>query len=124
MSEEYNDEQRLHYFLSRLIELEEVWGLANADGWLLLENNEQWNLPLWPSEILARRYRQGKWEDHDTHSISLEHCLDQLLPLMSSKSIDARLLPSPTHAGLILSADSLMEIMQASIDAGEYYMEG
>lgn len=122
--ESYDANARLHYFLSRAIESEEVWGLNNRFGWVMKEADGQSILPVWPYEILATQCAANEWQDYTAGAVSLEHFVYKLLPVMIEQDIKVEILPTQTQSGNLLKAKELAAIFEGMLETGEYYMEG
>ena len=122
--ESYKPEQRTHYFLTRAIEAEEVWGLSNPSGWVMKNENKTTILPVWPNEQMAARCAGDEWCEYTAASVSLEHFVYQLLPAMQAQDIRVELLPTPGRPGSLVNARELAAIFEGLMESGEYYMEG
>lgn len=122
--ETYAPQVRLHYFLTRVIESEEVWGLANASGWVMEDVDKQLLLPIWPYEKLALDCKANKWEKYHANAISLEHFIYNILPTIIKQHIKLEILPTKTTQGIVLAGTELSTILETMLESGEYYMEG
>lgn len=122
--ESYSAQERLHYFLSRAIEAEEIWGLSNQAGWVMKEDNNITTLPVWPYEIFAANCATSEWQNYSPGAVSLEHFVYKLLPIMIGQSIKVELLPTANCPGTLLDAGKLAELFEGMLESGEYYMEG
>lgn len=117
-------EYRFHYFLSRAIESEEIWGLGDAAGWLIKEVDGQTIIPVWPYETLADGCAQQGGGNQATIAVSLEQFLYSLLPLMNQQNIQIEILPTAGLPGKLMEAKALAAILEGMMESGEYYMEG
>jgi hypothetical protein len=122
--ESYSENERLHYFLTRVIESEEVWGLSNPSGWVMREQDEQAILPVWPYRILAAKCTGNKWKDYVPGAVSLEHFVYNLLPTMNSQDIYVEIMPTSNQPGILMNAKQLASLFEGMLESGEYYMEG
>lgn len=120
----YDPKEQLHFFLSRVIESEELWGLGNASGWVMKEINEQSILPVWPYEIFAENCAAMEWQDYTATAVSLEHFVYKLLPIMNKQNIKVEVFPSKSHPGSLVKATELASLFEGMMESGEYYMEG
>ena len=116
--------EQLHFFLTRVIESEELWGLGNSSGWIMKETNDQTILPVWPYEIFATNCATNEWQDYAACAVSLEHFVYKLLPIMSGKNIKVEVSPSQSQPGSLLDATELASVFEGMMESGEYYMEG
>ena len=122
--ESYNANERLHYFLTRAVESEEVWGLSNQSGWVMKEANEHTILPVWPYKQLADDCATNEWQNYIPGAVSLEHFVYNLLALMEKEDIKVEVFPTATQPGLSVEANELAAQFEGMIESGEYYMEG
>lgn len=116
--------ERLHYFLARAVECEEVWSLGDDHGWAIKQQAGQSAIPIWPYRALATACACGDCERQHPDAVSLEHFLYRVLALMSDNDIQVEILPSPDCAGMLMPAETLFEILDRKLDTGEYFLEG
>lgn len=113
---------RLQYFLSRVIEAEEVWGLADDQGWVMREDGDKTLLSIWP-------YRQCadaciREPDLHSHATSLDHFVERVLHTLISEGIHLDVLPSRDGEGAVISAIELQGMFTSLMESGEYFLEG
>jgi hypothetical protein len=77
-------EQRYHYFVSKIAEMEEVWGLFNK-GWAssATEDN-QLVIPFWPEAAFAQICCKEQWLNYSPQAIPLDDFLAKWLPGMEN----------------------------------------
>ena len=114
--------ERVQYFLTRTLESEEIWGLADTQGWILHEEEGKTILPLWP-------YRQFASECIDTmdleaQSTSLDHFVESILHKLVVQEIQVELWPTPRQRGVLLDATELQATFHSLMESGEYFLEG
>ena len=114
--------QRLQYFLSRVIEAEEIWGLADPQGWVLREDGDKTILPIWPYRECAEACINEP--DLKTHATSLDHFVESILHTLIADGIHLDILPSRDTAGALLSAAELQSTFKSLMESGEYFLEG
>ena len=113
--------ERLHYFITRSMECEEVWSLRNTDGcWAIREGTDGPHLPLWPYRILAEACL-SKGEAAD--AVSLEHFVYHELGELNLDGIKLEIMPGESP-GMVLSASELFQIFDRKIDDEQYFIEG
>lgn len=122
--ESCDPKEQLDFFLTRVIESEELWGLGNTSGWVMKEINEQTILPVWPYEIFAANCATSEWQDYTATAVSLEHFVYKLLPIMSKQNIKVEIFPSKSLPGSLMKATELASLFEGMMESGEYYMEG
>lgn len=75
-------EERYRYFVNKVVDFEEVWGLYN-DGWAVLGNKDNSVvMPFWPEKNFADRCIADEWTGFKPKSINLQDFLDKWLPGM------------------------------------------
>ena len=118
------EEGRLHYFLTRAAESEEIWGLSSEAGWVMKELDQHTILSVWPYQVFADACATGDWQAYSPNAISLEHFVYNTLQLMIEQGIQVEIMPTPTKAGKVLNAEELFKLFEGLLDSGEYFMEG
>lgn len=113
-------DERLHYFISRTMESEELWRLCDADGWVIREESGTVLMPVWPYEGLAQACA-GKGEAAD--AVSLEYFIYHELNSLHADGIGVEIFPAE-QAGVRMSAAKLFRIFEAKIDQEQYFIEG
>ncbi len=74
-------EKRYDYFIKKVAETEEVFGLADEEGWALLgDDNEASDiLPLFPSQELAEAFRIAvEFDDNQVEPLDVNELLEWL----------------------------------------------
>jgi len=122
--ETFDEHQRLHYFLTRTLESEEIWGLGDDSGWVMEESTDCVSLPVWPYACFAEECTHDKWNYCSPLSMSLEHFLYKILPKMDQQQIMVDVFPKKDSTGLRIPAAKFSEMIEGMLESGEYYMEG
>lgn len=130
-SEEYasfsqlNESQQLEYFLTRIFETEEVWGLDDGTEWVFREQaNGGQTLPLWPYEKFAQDAATGPWQDKQPQAESMEDFIYHTLEMLIEEDVMVEIMPNPQQPGGLISPHQLLSILTGMIDAGEYRLDG
>ena len=105
-------EQRYDYFINKVIELEQVWGLSSADGWVILPDEEDEIFPVWPHAELAAQWGTGEFADCEPKAIALQDWLDKWLPGMEEDGLLAATCPDREGDAIIVSAEEMLENLQ------------
>lgn len=121
---EYSDKEKLQYFLQRVIESEEIWGLGNESGWVTRISDNRNCLPVWPYQEYAADCITGEWEEQQAQEMSIEQFTTKVLPLLKENDMDVEIFPTAKMQGQVIAANVLLDYLESTIDAGEYYMEG
>ncbi|KFE66212.1 DUF2750 domain-containing protein [Hyalangium minutum] len=107
-------ERRHAWFLQRVRESGEVWGLY-AEGWALAFDDEGRDvLPLWPTPAAARLCATNLWEGFEPRSIPLQQLVDELLPDLAEEGIPVGVFFTPKGQGWPVTAAELREQLLGS----------
>jgi hypothetical protein len=117
-------DELLNYFLTRAMEVEEVWGLSTGSRWAMKEVDGKTVLPVWPYAQLAQACAEGEWQVHTPDAVSLEHFVYNTLQQLIDDDIHIEVMASGKQQGLMLTAEALFEIIERKMDTGEYFLEG
>jgi len=117
-------EERFNYCLVRITEAEEVWGLAEPQGWIINEVEEQATLPIWPYQQFAVNSARKPWQDASPQAISLEHFVYKVSQLLIDNGILVEIFPTATQPGHVIEAKAFFNILENMMESGEYFMEG
>ena len=113
-------EERLHYFITRCMECEEVWRLRDTHGWKISSQGEVNIMAIWPYRCLA----EASAENGDTaQGMSLEHFVDHELNRLYADDIVLEIFPGK-QAGMRLTAQELHSIFERKLDEEQYFIEG
>ncbi len=118
------DGELLDYFLYRVFETEEVWGLQMRSEWFVHATEHGKLMPLWPYRKYAAEAALDVWQDCTPHASSLEFFLDDILTRMMAADVMLDLMPRGAGAGCLITPHRLKEILVGMQDAGEYRLEG
>lgn len=101
--------RRHAWFLQRVRETGEVWGLY-AEGWALAFDDEGRDvLPLWPTPDSARLCATNLWEGFEPRLIPLKQLVEELLPDLAEEGIPLGIFFTPQGQGLPVTAAELRE---------------
>jgi hypothetical protein len=72
--------KRYEYFIKKVADFKEVWGLYN-DGWATTEDdNENILIPFWPNKEFSQFCAIGEWKNYVPEKIDLYEFIDEWLP--------------------------------------------
>jgi len=117
-------QELMEYFITRVAEVEEVWGLGDETGWVMRELGEQTSLPVWPYQQLAHRCAVDDWQGQSCKSVSLEHFISHILKLLIEQDIQIEIMPGESRQGYIMEPQHLYKMFEGVIESGEYFLEG
>jgi len=115
-------QQRMHYFLTRTVESEEVWVLADPQGWVMRDDAGKTILSVWPYRQFAEDCADSA--DLRPHATSLDHFIESVMLVLVSQGVYIEVLPTRQQGGILIAAAELLEIFEGLVDSGEYYLEG
>ncbi|KNF08174.1 protein of unknown function DUF2750 [Gottschalkia purinilytica] len=79
--------KRYSYFIKKVVDYEEVWGLYD-DGWAVSEDDDgNMLLPLWPRKEFAEFCAKHEWENYKPKKIDLYEFMNDWLPAMKEDSL-------------------------------------
>ena len=114
----------MEYFVVRAAEVEEVWGLGDASGWVMRELADQTTLPVWPYQQLDNNCAVDDWQGQECKSVSLEHFISRILKLLIENDIQVEIMPSESAQGFIMSPQQLLTLFEGILESGDYFLEG
>jgi hypothetical protein len=110
-------EQRLDYSLTKMIELNSLWGLYGTNGWLLLKADDEACFPIWPHEAFAVAWEKEEFPDCKPKKISFDDWQNQWLGGMKQNGTLILVFPlSDDEEGIMLSAEELIDCLQEELD--------
>jgi hypothetical protein len=108
---------RYEYFVRRVCETGEVWGLYR-DGWATLCEGERRHLMFWPHEAYAARFRQGEWQAYEPRPIALDAFLERWLPGMKKEAIEPAVFPVAAGSTAVICVGDLEENLRHVLEEG------
>jgi len=119
-----SDEERFNYCLAHMAETEEVWGLAEPQGWVIGEKDAQSTLPIWPYKEFAVQCKSAQWAAAEPQAISLEQFVYKVSQMLIENQMMMEVFPTITAAGKIMEPKAFFKILENIMESGEYFMEG
>lgn len=115
-----NAEHRLKYFLRKVADFEQVWGLYNH-GWAMAAGDDgRPGLPVWPERGFADACATGPWRDHAPTAIPLGDFLEKVRPRLESDKMSVIVFPTPADQGVFVEP----AVLSAAIEAECQQYEG
>ena len=111
-------ENRYKYFIKTVVAEEEVWGLADEEGWLLLEVDEDDTdvLAVFPHPEFAEIFREkGEFDEFQVEALDLSEFLEWLDDFEKEK-MKVAVFPTPDFQSAVMPADRLRADFQAEFD--------
>lgn len=114
-------EQRYDYTINAIVDLEEVWILADDNGFVLMTAEDQNCIPVWPHAEIAQLWVSGDWANCQPHAVDLATWLDKWTPGLHNDEMMVAVFPSPNAPDFLVSPEELAEtILEASHDDTEH----
>jgi len=111
-------ENRYKYFIREVMKEEEVWGLADKEGWLMLEDDEDDTdvLAVFPYPEFAAIFREkGGFEEFQVEALDLYEFVDWLTDLEEQK-MKVAVFPTPDFQSTVMTPDRIKEDFQIAFD--------
>ena len=111
-------ESRYKYFIRTTVAEEEVWGLADEEGWLMLEDDSDDTdvLAVFPNPEFAVVFQEaGGFGDFKVEALDLYEFLEWMEDLEEQK-IKVGVFPTPDFQCAVMTPDRLVEDYQAAFD--------
>ncbi len=112
----FSADQRYDYFVNKVIEQREVWGLSSEEGWVILSDDGDEHLPVWPHPELAALWIGGEYADCEPKQISLDDWLGKWLPGMEKDDLLAAVSPDTEGESIVVSAGELGESIRFTME--------
>lgn len=120
-----NDTQLMDYFLSRVYENEEVWGLKEGGScWMSYDRDGHETQPVFAYKRYADEAAVADWEVMIPVAESLEFFMERTLSRLIDQNITVEIMPRKGGKGCLISPQKLLGIIEGMIDSGTYSMEG
>lgn len=122
--QEMSEMQLLEYFLKRVFEAEEIWGLKECGSqWFSREVDGQLAQPIWPCKRNAEDAASGDWENLVPVAESLEFFLYQSLNRLVVNEVMIEIMPYSGETGFLIHPQNLFDILDGMIEAGVYTVD-
>lgn len=110
-------EKRYDYFLKKVAETEEVFGLSDDEGWALLGDDDDADiLPLFPAAELAEAFRMAMdFEEYKVEALDVAELMSWLDDLESDGMLVA-VFPNLELNGAVVEAQHLKADLQKEFD--------
>ncbi|MCI0569535.1 MAG: DUF2750 domain-containing protein [Myxococcaceae bacterium] len=110
---------RYDYFVRRIADSEEVWGLFN-DGWATAANDlGDKALPFWPERELAEVCSTAEWATYTPARIPVAEFLQKWLRGMEQEALLVAVFPTPQDKGVCVQPSKLAADLKVELDEYE-----
>ncbi|MCS6849056.1 MAG: DUF2750 domain-containing protein [Anaerolineae bacterium] len=101
--------QRYEYFVKKVADFEELWGLADERGWAVYRNEPGQELfPVWPHPQYAAKCAIDAFARCLPRRITLREWLESWLPQLLEEKRLVAVLPSPDNRAVFVTPDRLL----------------
>lgn len=102
--------KRYKYFISKIVDQDELWSLKNNDGFIGMGDNEGHDgIPFWPHIEYAKLFINNEWENCEPAKINFHHFLDYWIPEMIKDNTHIIVFPTLEMKGLILHPNVILK---------------
>jgi hypothetical protein len=111
-------ENRYKYFVKTVCAEEEVWGLVDDEGWLMLEDDDDSTevIPVFPNREFAEIFREkGEFDDFKVDCLDLYEFVDWLDDFEAEK-MKIAVFPTPEFQCAVIPPQRLKEDFQVEFD--------
>ncbi|MFT9078179.1 DUF2750 domain-containing protein [Ethanoligenens sp.] len=103
-------QKRYEYFIKKVSDYQEVYGLLNKDGWVeVSDDNGITLIPFWPHKEYAELCATGVWSDCHPELVHLNAFIDKWLPGMKKDHIMPCVFLTPSDQGVVVSCEKLID---------------
>jgi hypothetical protein len=103
-----NEEKQYKYFLSKIAEAEQIWGLKDKDSFIVIKDLEgNIAMPIWPDYSFAKYCCENQWKEAIPESIDLFEFLEYWLLGMKRDGCRALIFGDTEGRGISMDAGEL-----------------
>lgn len=114
-----NADYRYDHFISKVAQHGLLWVLKNEQGLLLLKDEEDTCLPVWPHPDYAQTWVQGELAAYEPQSITLEIFLERWADGLTQDGVALAVFPLADAPGTVVDAAELAEALADKLDAAD-----
>lgn len=113
------DEELLEYFLYRVFETDEIWGLKEDGQWQTRQWLDQETMPVWPYKRYADDAATGDWAQCKPCAESIESFTYQTLNRLAKLGNIVEIMPRTSNAGCLINPQHLFSMLENMMEARE-----
>jgi len=103
--EKYDEQKRLKYLLTTVIENREVWILVDEHGCMMLNTEDEDCVPIWPNKEFAQGWITGDWKECVAEAISLSDWQNRWTRGLEEDELAIVAFPNQAEEGLVFFPD-------------------
>jgi hypothetical protein len=109
-------EKRYSYFIKRVADSGQVWGLWN-DGWAMgVTDDGKATLPLWPAAIYAESCAKEEWAPYSAKAMDVHDFIDGFLPRLIKDGVRVAIFDTPFEESILVSDDELIADLKEELE--------
>lgn len=98
-------DKRYIYLLKEVSLKQQVWILTDEHGCVILNNEDEDFVPVWPAQEFAQYWATGDWSECIPKAIPLRDWLSRWTKGLEGDEVNVAVFPNPDEEGLIMSPD-------------------
>lgn len=108
-----SNSQRYNYFVEKVFKWQETWGLADDDGWVIVEKDDALLFPLWPAEAFAKNCQINNWQNTKTKKIEFDELVKLILPALINDHMNVAvfMVPYNDQCGVLPAQELLNDFL-------------
>lgn len=108
-----SNSQRYNYFVEKVFEWQECWGLGDNEGWVVAEIADQVVFPLWPAEPFAKNCQVDNWQHAEAKQIPFAELINEILPSLVNDDIAVAvfMVPDNEQCGVLPAKELLNDFL-------------
>ncbi len=114
------DDELLEYFLYRIFETDEVWGLKEGAHIVTHQLEDQETLPVWAYKCYADDAAVGEWAHLKAVADSVEFFTYQTLHRFAGQGLMVEIMPRQSAPGCLINARRLSSMLENMMEARDH----
>ena len=108
-------ETRYAYFIKRVADQNQVWGLWN-EGWAMGRTDEGTpTIPIWTAREYAELCKLGDWSEFQPQSIPLREFMQEMLPNLVRDGVRISIFDTPAEHAVFVSDEDLLSSLEIEL---------
>lgn len=114
---EKSPEARFNYFIFRVVKSEEIWTLADENGFVISEVDGERSIPVWPHVEFAQEWIKGDWEKCQPLKIEMAAWRNNWLPGLAADDVVISVFPKSDQDVVVVDSEEMLESMKDEYEA-------
>ena len=108
--------KRYEYFIKKVADNEELWGLYN-DGWAMVaDQNGDQMIPFWPRKEFAKACSLEQWNGYNAEPINLYEFIDGWIVDMEKDGLSAAIFYTKDDKGIVVKPERLTKDLNEELE--------